>query len=89
MDRLVFGDTIRHPITGYPISRSVSSTDHQALTPNQEARQIHLPMILREHGKAVHDRIKAELDEHERNHGEPALPSESLPVGFEHALRKG
>lgn len=89
MDRLVFGDTVRHPCTGYPISRSVSSTDHQALTPNQEARQIHLPMIRREFGQAVHDEIERKLTEYESAHGEPPVPAEIVPLGFERARMKG
>ena len=89
MDRLVFGDTVRHPATGLPISRSVNSTDHQTLTPNEEARRVHLPMIRHEFGAVVAAEIEQKLDEYERDHGEPAVPAKSLPLGFERALMKG
>jgi hypothetical protein len=87
-EQAVFGDSIRHPITGYPITRSVDSTDANTLSPNDQARLNHLPMIEREHGKAVHDRIKGKLDAWEAAGNSVDLPAEILPVGFEHARRK-
>jgi hypothetical protein len=76
----VYGvDTCRHKITGFPISRAGEDRG-PVLSPNEQAYRAHLPLIFREHGRAVYEEYKRRLDEFVRNGGEVELPPRAWSV---------
>jgi hypothetical protein len=80
MEQLVYGvDAVRHPITGHVLTNSAASTDGQLLSPSEQARLNHLPMIEREHGVEVAREMERKLTEFERNGGVVELPAPSPP----------
>ena len=57
-EQAVFGsDAVRHPVTGLPLEQGSG-----ALGPDEQARRVHLPYILRTQGPAAAQAVALKLD---------------------------